>query len=165
MTIEDAKQIAHGLMQGYVGSGSPSHGYAEFLRRARASATSRPSARLERSRRGGAPYYALEERSLRRALFCYLQNAITEEKQSLSSTPIIACKEAIAMTEWNEDFSVDAFRKLDETKPLDPGLSGRVTLSYTQLSLIIDRMGWEQNDAKAFWKLAKQAGAVTDELE
>ena len=69
------------------------------------------------------------------------------------------------MTEWNEDFSVEAFRKLDETKPLDPGLSGRVTLSYTQLSLIIDRMGWEQNDAKAFWKLAKQAGAVTGELE
>ena len=67
------------------------------------------------------------------------------------------------MIEWNEDFSVEAFRKLDETKPLDPGLSGRVTLSYTQLSLIIDRMGWEQNDAKALWKLAKQAGAVADD--
>ena len=33
------------------------------------------------------------------------------------------------MTEWNEDFSVEAFRKLDETKPLDPGLAAALPLA------------------------------------
>jgi hypothetical protein len=79
------------------------------------------------------------------------------------SITVAAGKGAIAITEWNEDFSVEAFRKLDEIKPLDPGLSGRVTLSYTQLSLIIDRMGREPTDVVAFWKLARKAGAVADD--
>jgi hypothetical protein len=39
MTLREAQQIAHGLIQGHVGPDHKIMGYAEFLRRARASAT------------------------------------------------------------------------------------------------------------------------------
>ena len=125
MTIEDAKQIANGLIQSYIG----------------------PDSRV------------VDMPSFYGALVQALQAAHQQGWKDRGEEG----KGAIAMTEWNEDFSVEAFRKLDEIKPLDPGLSGRVALSYTQLSLIIDRMGRELTDAVAFWKLARKAGAVADD--
>ena len=106
MTIEDAKQIANGLIQSYIG----------------------PDTRV------------VDMPSFYGALVQALQAAHQQGWKDRGEEG----KGAIAMTEWNEDFSVEAFRKLDEIKPLDPGLSGRVALSYTQLSLIIDRMGRSQ---------------------
>ena len=47
MTLKDTQQIAHALIQGYIGPDHRSHGYAEFLQRAPASATSGPSASLK----------------------------------------------------------------------------------------------------------------------
>jgi hypothetical protein len=47
MTLKEAQQIAHGLMQGYIG---PDHRVMDmpmFLRGARAGATGRPPTRLE----------------------------------------------------------------------------------------------------------------------